>query len=811
MSEKHLTTDEKVGVVLNAPSEFRERLIFVLAVDENERQTLESDVRTFELIEEAESLSEDSEHADYPAVAELTTLSNAGIVAGRRFDRYTLLEELGRGKQGEVWKSQQQYENNLLDVAVKILHAPNSQFRREVGLLSKCIHPNVVHLYGFGAVDERPYLAMELVSGGKVLEYCERKELSFEGRLSLFLKICNGVGHLHLNGVIHCDLKPDNILVDLNGQPKLADFGLSADELQQQQAGFANFAVRAIRGTPEYASPEALDPESSVNALADIYSMGIILFEMLLGSTPIALQERANSSDRTDTHLESHCDSLPSDLLCLVRDEELLLENREKTRQALEGDLDAIIQKATQYHPEDRYQSASDFANDVEALLTHKCVLARKYASPLYRFKKFVRREPWIAASLFGLVAFMMALCVVSLELSRSNKALNTANGEIEKRVVQLEEANAKALKQSSNLSSLNKVLQTVFEGFNPNIASASDGELRGAFVGRMTSVANELLANQLADGEDGVAMKKHLAETLNIFGEIGVSIRLWQSVCHDLEQVKGRLDKDTFAAYLNLGRIELRGEPKDALKTVLSAKQIADELYPSGHRAHDELDHILAEAYSRSGDADTSSRILEDLVTRCEASGNDKGSTFVDFLNSQAMLALKVGNLKKAKGSLSKAIEIGKELNDHHLMVLTCRQNLVMVNNLLGLKDDVIPESREILRLFESKFPKHSPAVLGAKHQLATYLASRESHDESLDLFREIVNGNGALPIRLQARMEILTIGFLFTDDNVQKRESLNSLDDLTEEIEAQLGENHPLAVVTRQKAKKFRGTFKE
>lgn len=803
METTDLTKDEKISVVLNAPSEVRKRLIAILSTSENEKTEIE---QLADALEQAEALEYQTNNQNDGVIGHRTEAvkrkPEEHFSLPEQFDGFELVEPINRGSYGEVWKSLQKYEAGSRFVAIKILLDPKSQFKGEINNLSQCVHSNVVHLYGFGRVTGRHYLAMEYVSGGDILEHSDARKLDLRERLNLFLKICKGVRHLHRNRINHCDLKPNNILVDQEGQPKIADFGLSMHAPDEQRSLLDEINLKATRGTPEYASPEAMDPNSATDARADVYSLGVILFRLLIGDTPHGLSKKAEAGEIPEIE---NLPTRPSEWVRHVPPEQLVIGHSRTTQHLIQGDLDSIILRATSRNREDRFESVSDLANDVQAFLTCNCVTSRQPRPRFYRTKKFVKRSPAIAASLLGLVMFTITLCVLSLLLNQSVVHEKAARKEAD-------ESRKKTETQALDLKGLNATMQTVFEGFNPHLATAGDGELRGAFVGRMTKVANEIVEKQLGKNDDGVEMKKHLAETLNIFGQVEVSIKLWKNIRDDLKSRKGEVHEATLAGLLNLGRTQLRADPEDALETMLLVKQLGSKLYPPEHQAQNEIDHFLAEAYSKTGNEQLAFDIMENVHARLKKAEEAPFEWYIDFLNSKGMLALKMNKLEIARESISKAVKLGKaRLKESHPFILVCRQNLVMINNRLGDTGNVITESREILRLMESELAASSPQVVQAKHQLATYLAKKDSYHESLGIFQEIIDGEGPLPNRLHAELEIHTIRFLFSNDETERHQAVKALESLVNVIQAELGPDHPLNVLTRQKASSFRADIEK
>ena len=330
---------------------------------------------------------------------------------GRQVGSYKIIEEIGRGGMGAVYLAQRADEQYESLVAVKVIkrgmdtdHILRS-FRNERQILAYLNHPNIVRLFDGGTtVDGLPYFIMGYINGQPIKEYCDEKRLSVDERLNLFLKVCSAVQYAHQNLIVHRDLKPSNILVTEEGVPKLLDFGiakiLSQDNTDQEQT-----ATMARAMTPEYASPEQVRGER-VTTASDIYSLGVILYELLTGRRPYSFKGRtqaevaqlisASGPGKPSTavsHIEEVKDTdgvdanSTSEAISTARDASPVELSRR-----LRGDLDNIVLKAMRKEQERRYSSVEQFAEDIERHLEGLPVRARKDTFS-YRASKFVQRN----------------------------------------------------------------------------------------------------------------------------------------------------------------------------------------------------------------------------------------------------------------------------------------------------------------------------------------------------------------------------------------------------------------------------------
>ena len=334
----------------------------------------------------------------------------SGLSPGAKVGPYELLESLGRGGMAEVWLARRADGAFNREVALKLpllkqLRQDLAQrFAVERNILASLEHPNIARLYDAG-IDTLgcPYLAMEYVQGQPLTDWCDAQSLGLSERLKLFLQVLEAVRFAHEKQVIHRDLKPSNILVTQSGQVRLLDFGvaklLDADEAEQ--TSLTSIYGRAL--TPDYASPELLRGDL-VDARSDIYSLGVLLYELLTGARPYQLKSAASMGllERAILTLEI---KKPSTRDSLLPNADRTPANEVRARQ-LRGDLDAIVLKALDKDPLKRYQSAAAFADDIERYLARKPIRARP-ARITDRFYKFALRNK------SGFAAAAMAFAVI--------------------------------------------------------------------------------------------------------------------------------------------------------------------------------------------------------------------------------------------------------------------------------------------------------------------------------------------------------------------------------------------------------------
>src|SRR5437660_10703694 len=351
-------------------------------------------------------------------------------IVGRRIGPYQVIREIGHGGMAVVYFAVRADDQYRKSVAIKLVRPGLDRedllrrFRNERQTLATLDHPNIVRLLDGGSTEEGlPYLIMDYVEGVRIDEYCDNHRLSIAERLQLFRTICLAVQYAHETLVIHRDLKPGNILITKEGVARLLDFGI-AKVLNPQCSPDATLTRTDWRPmTPEYASPEQVRGEPVTNA-TDIYSLGILLYELLTGHRPYRV--------RSDSPLEierSVCEEEPEKPSAAVSriDEkashdggtrtvitpQMIGEARairpEELPRRLRGDLDTIVMKAIRKEPERRYASAEAFAKDIEWHLSGMPIEARK-PTLLYRGGKFVHRHTESLATAILILALAAGL-----------------------------------------------------------------------------------------------------------------------------------------------------------------------------------------------------------------------------------------------------------------------------------------------------------------------------------------------------------------------------------------------------------------
>lgn len=334
-------------------------------------------------------------------------------MVGRRLGVYKLIRRVGQGGMAAVYLAARADDEYHKIVAVKLVqlgldsHNLLSRFRSERQTLAGLDHPNIVRLLDGGSTSEGlPFLVMDYVEGCRIDDYCDQRKLCVDARLDVFSKVFEAVQYAHQKGIIHRDLKPGNILVTADGTPKLLDFGIAKvlnAEPSSQMFQATQTGTRCM--TPAYASPEQMQGKS-ITAATDIYSLGVVLYELLCGHRPYRLAQRtpaeieraiceqdpetpSTAVNRVET--DTSADGVP-----ITKTPGQVSQTREgqpdKLRRRLRGDLDNIVLKALQKVPEKRYGSVEEFSADIQRHLRHLPIKARPNTLA-YRISKFAQRH----------------------------------------------------------------------------------------------------------------------------------------------------------------------------------------------------------------------------------------------------------------------------------------------------------------------------------------------------------------------------------------------------------------------------------
>ncbi len=434
----------------------------------------------------------------FAAGAKILAISSVDdVTVGKTIGNYKVIKEIGRGGMGAIYLAER--EDFQHRVALKVIKRGMDtdeivrRFEQEREVLAALNHPNIARLLDGGTTDDGlPFLVMEYVEGSPLTAYCDDNALNVDERLTLFRKICSAVAYAHQNLIVHRDLKPSNILVDNEGEPKLLDFGIAKLLTPDRSGQTTETGFRLL--TPEYASPEQIRGER-VTTSSDVYSLGVLLYELLTGKKPYQITSR-NAAEIMRVVCETASER-PSSVVPVSSSwpvVETTLPSKTATKphtritRSLKGDLDNIILKALQKDSGLRYSSVEQFADDIDRYLTGLPVTARR-ATFSYQFTKFVERNRTAVA--FASVALIAVLAGSTVAVWQAV-------------VARQERARAE-----SRLTEIRKLTGNLVSGWDKDIP---ENQITSLVRGRIADISSgylEGLANETSDP----AILKELAE----------------------------------------------------------------------------------------------------------------------------------------------------------------------------------------------------------------------------------------------------------------------------------------------------------
>jgi tetratricopeptide (TPR) repeat protein len=604
--------------------------------------------------------------------------------AGDRVDRYRLLDRIGAGGMGVVYRAERSDGAYEQTVALKLVkpgmdsEAVLRRFRAERQILAGLRHPGIARLLDGGLHDGRPYLVVEYVDGLPITTYCDRHRLPVEARLALFEQVCEAVAYAHQNLVVHRDLKPPNVLVTTGGggaaQVKLLDFGIARllqgnghEAIQPQtQAG-----ERVL--TPAYAAPEQV-AGGRITTATDVYGLGVVLYELLTGVRPIEPDGREPLA--LERAVLEQTPAAPSAVAVSREATQARGTTPEQLRRRLAGDLDTIVGKALRKEPERRYASAEGLLGDLRRHRENLPVTARPDRVG-YRVRKFVQRHrAAVAATLGGLV---LVTAVTAVAFSRVRHERDRARQEAAK----AEEVAA--------------FLQDIFAVADP---SASRGE---------TVTARELLDRGAARIETELAGQPAVqAQMLHTIGEVYGSLGLYD-------------EAETLLVRALALRRERHGEE-----------------HPDVARTR----HALGVVFEHQGRYEDAAAAHRMAVATLRRHAGDAPLALAKGLHSLAHAQMRLGQLDAAERRIREALAIKRGLlGDTHAEVAYSLNILGDVYAYQGRDEEAEVVHREVLAMRRALFGDDHLDVAVTLHNLAASLSGQQRYEEAEATYREALH----------------------------------------------------------------------
>jgi serine/threonine protein kinase/tetratricopeptide (TPR) repeat protein len=661
---------------------------------------------------------------------------------------YKLLEQIGEGGMGVVYMAEQTQPVRR-KVALKIIKPGMdtkqviARFEAERQALAMMDHPNIARVYDAGATESgRPYFVMELVRGIPITEYCDHHRLSIPVRLGLFMQVCQAVQHAHQKGIIHRDIKPTNVLVtSLDGSPlpKVIDFGIAKATGQSltDKTLFTGFAQ--LIGTPLYMSPEQAELSAvDVDTRSDIYSLGVLLYELLTGTTPFDQDTfRTAALDEVRRIIREQEPPKPSTRLSgLGAKLTTVSENRQtdarKLNRSLRGELDWIVMKALEKDRRRRYETPSGLARDVGRYLAGDPVEAGP-PSAWYRLRKAARRNRAATVVAAALVAGTVVSTWQAWRATRAEELARQRLGEVEG----ARAATATALQQSEEARAQADATSTfLVEALSSPNPSAGGREVKVADVLDRASAKldKEFAGSPVTKG----ALLEALGKTYQGLGLYDKAVNLLTKAAAVREAALGPdhphtlfSRNDLAIAYWTAGR---RSEATALFEATLKIREAA--LGPD-HPDTLALRNNLASAYLTAGRTSEAIPLLESTLKIREAA---LGPDHRDTLASRHNLA----SAYRAAGRYSEAIPLLEstlklkeaKLGPDHPSTLASRHNLADAYLDVGRTSEAIPLLESTLKLEEAKLGPDHPGTLDSRNSLADAYLDVGRTSEAIELF---------------------------------------------------------------------------
>jgi serine/threonine protein kinase len=662
----------------------------------------------------------------------------------RQIGPYRLVEQIGEGGMGSVWLAEQERPVRR-QVALKLIKPSLAskeviaRFEAERQALAMMDHPNIAKVFDAGTTETgSPFFVMELIDGTPLNVYCDDHKLSIRARLKIMIDVCGAIQHAHQKGILHRDLKPSNVLVgEANGKsvPKVIDFGLAkatehATRLTDKTM-FTEFGQ--VVGTLQYMSPEQAAMDSmDIDTRTDIYSLGVMLYELLAGSPPLDQESmgkkallhvlemiREKEPPRPSTRLSS----------AKHRSEDISRLRKiapSKLQSILKGELDWIVMKAIEKDRKRRYETATGFADDMQRFLGNEAVVARPPSS-WYRIQKFTQKNRVVACSLLGVALILFgAVAVSSWFAVASNKARVSA-----------EASENAAISEANNNLQMLEIMTGSFISTSPEKGATSGTTVTDILL-------NATLKVEAADLPD--TSKADLLQAIGYAfygnGAYDEAIGVQRTCLTTRQKLLGDSDKDTVIAVANLANsLRAAGQNSDALKLNIKAYDSCMLVFGPQHARTISTLSNLAICYGACG------QYKEALEAEKKAVGLNEqfvGAEHPQTLTSMANLALSCAEFGKLETAMKLNIKVlglrKKVLGERHPHTLTSMLNLANSYFKDGEMDKAVELASKTLHLQRDVLGDDHPETLSTQQSLSFMHAQNGQHAYAIRLAQNVL-----------------------------------------------------------------------
>jgi serine/threonine protein kinase len=665
-----------------------------------------------------------------------------GVLVGHY--HYDLLQKIGEGGMGEVWLAVQKAPIRRT-VALKLIKAGMdtkavvARFESERQALALMDHPNIAQVYDAGSTTEgRPYFVMEYVRGLPITEYCDKHRLTISERLELFMHVCEGVQHAHQKAIIHRDLKPSNVLVleqDNKAVPKIIDFGLAKAVAQRLTDKSLFTELGVMIGTPEYMSPEQADQrEQNVDTRTDVYSLGVILYELLVGSLPFdAKALRAAGLDVILRMIREAEPPKPSTKVRSMKDGSAAAAEKRKEEpgsfvRRLQGELDWITLKALEKDRVRRYGNATELSADIARYLRSEPVVAGP-ATAAYRMKKYAARHRIALGAAAGFVLLLAGFAVAqAIEIHRIIEERNRANLERDR-----------ATRERDRADRITDFMTSMFKVSDPS-------ESRGNSI-----TAREILDKASADIDTALTKDPELqAQMMHVMGDVYDNLGLYpraesldQKAMEIRRRVLGPEHPDTLKSMSNLASdLSAEGHYAEAEKLDRETLDIERRVLGPEHQDTLKSMHNLAGDLTAEGHyAEAEKLYRETLDVRRRVLGPEHPDTLAS-MNDLAISLWREGHYAEAEKLVRETLDMERRvLGPEHPGTLKSMNNLASDLSAEGHYAEAEKLDRETLDIRRRVLGPEHPSTLRSMSNLANVLNAEGQYAEAEKLYREALD----------------------------------------------------------------------
>ena len=642
-----------------------------------------------ELHRQVEALLRARESAERKAAATVVALPTgqtvaipsapAGEQAGDRIGRYKLLEELGQGGMGTVWIAEQT-EPVHRKVALKVIKLGMdtkqviARFEAERQALALMDHPNIAKVLDAGATETgRPYFVMERVKGISITDYCDQHNLSADERIGLFVQVCHAIQHAHQKGIIHRDIKPSNILVALQdgvAMPKVIDFGIAKATAGQRLTEMTlHTALAEFIGTPAYMSPEQAEVTTvDIDTRSDIYSLGVLLYELLTGKTPFDARRLVQAGiDGIRRIIREEEPPRPSTRLSTLTDEEQTTAAKCRHTDTpglfrlVRGDLDWVVMKCLEKDRARRYDTANGLAADLQRHLNNEPVAACP-PSNLYRFQKLVRRNKLaFAAASAVAAALLLGLATSTWLLVKERESRRQADA---------------AAQKSRQVA---RFLKDMLNGVGPSVALGRDTTMLREILDKTAARVSKELAGQ---PEVEAELRNPIGLVYYDLGEYAKAEAMHRKTLSVRKMLLGNEHPDVAATLGNLAwALRSQGKLAEAETLAREALAMRKKLLGNEHLLVARALGTLAEILGRRGKLAEAETMQREALVMFRKLRGDEHPAVADSLNNLAGELAGQRKLDEAETIYREALAMRKKLlGNKHPLVAGTLHNLAVV-----------------------------------------------------------------------------------------------------------------------------------